>query len=312
MYTLNNINQEKLYTELMNNIKKNNEDWISLHNSTEYKIGKFLLEIKRNITHFQIRQLFNSINRKIKGQKIKSVQSSNITSIKVHDYTPNYFFDKKIAIYTSVFGGYDNLLEPLFVPDNCDFFVITDIEIDKNSKWKKLDILPEMKGMNNVEKNRYVKINPHKVFKDYDYSIYIDGNIQVVSDLTEYVNRLNDIGIATHLHHQRTCVYDELIAIEKSKKDTIENIKKHKALLIKTNMPKNYGLLQCNVIVREHHNPKCIHIMEEWWNEFLNYSKRDQISLPHVLYSNNISVEEIGVLGTNIYRNSSFRIISHK
>ena len=312
MYLLNNKKQEILYTELMNNIKRNNEDWILINNSKEYKIGRFILESKDNFVHFRIKEIFKSISRKIKGQKIKSVQSSNINNVTISDYSPNYFSDKRIAIYTSVFGGYDNLLEPLFIPDNCDFFAITDLEISKDSKWKKIDILPEMKNMNNIEKNRYVKINPHKVFKNYDFSIYIDGNIQVVSDLTEYINLLNEYGFATHMHHQRTCVYDELMAIEKSKKDTKENIKKHKKLLEETNMPKNYGLLQCNVLVREHNNPKCIKIMEEWWNEFSNFSKRDQISLPHVLFINNISPNKVGVLGKNVYSNPSFRIISHK
>lgn len=77
-------------------------------------------------------------------------------------------------------------------------------------------------------------------------------------------------------------------------------------------MPKNYGLLQCNIIVREHNNPLCIKIMEEWWQEFQKYSKRDQISLPHVLYMNNVKVEQVGILGNNVYMNPSFRILLHK
>ena len=211
-----------------------------------------------------------------------------------------------------MFGKYDNLLEPLFLPDNCDFFVITDLEVDSSSAWKKIDTLPEMANMSNVEKNRYVKINPHLLFKDYDYSIYVDGNIKIMSDLTEYIHMLNEVGIGTHLHHLRNCVYDELIAINKSKKDTKENIAKHRKLLDENGMPKKYGLLQCSVIVREHNNPTCVKIMNEWWNEFKNYSKRDQISLPHVLYSNGITVDKVGVLGNNIYKNPSFRIMNHK
>ena len=77
-------------------------------------------------------------------------------------------------------------------------------------------------------------------------------------------------------------------------------------------MPKNYGLLQCNLIVREHNNETCIKIMQDWWQEFKNYSKRDQISLPHVLYKNNIKIENVGILGNNIYPNPSFRILTHK
>ena len=77
-------------------------------------------------------------------------------------------------------------------------------------------------------------------------------------------------------------------------------------------MPHNYGLLQCNVIVREHHNEMCKKIMEEWWEEFLKHPQRDQISLPYVLYKNKIPTNKISILGNNVYNNPSFRVILHK
>lgn len=313
MYKTKNTKYEKDYTELMNCIKSVNKDWISIRNSKEYKIGNTFSEIKQNAKRMKISEITKSIKRKVLGQKSAKIKNKGINNDVVESKNEsNYFSNKKIAIYTSVFGGYDKLIEPLYFPDNCDFYAITDIEIDRNSVWKKINELPEMKNMTNVEKNRYVKINPHLIFKEYDYSIYVDGNIKIMTDLTEYIHRLNDIGIGTHKHHLRDCVYDELLAIIKAKKDTRENVEKHKKYLKETKMPRNYGLLQCSVIVREHNNPKCIKIMEEWWNEFKNYSKRDQISLPHVLYMNRINVDEISVLGNNVYSNPSFRIINHK
>ena len=311
MYKIKNNEYAKNYSSLMDSIKKINNDWLNIRNSKEYKYGNLLSEIKANIRHGKFLILFKSLKRKLQGQSGAKIRT-NTDTIHIDKIESNYFSDKKIAIYTSVFGKYDNLLEPLFLPDNCDFFVITDLEVDSSSAWKKIDTLPEMANMSNVEKNRYVKINPHLLFKDYDYSIYVDGNIKIMSDLTEYIHMLNEVGIGTHLHHLRNCVYDELIAINKSKKDTKENIAKHRKLLDENGMPKKYGLLQCSVIVREHNNPTCVKIMNEWWNEFKNYSKRDQISLPHVLYSNGITVDKVGVLGNNIYKNPSFRIMNHK
>jgi len=55
----------------------------------------------------------------------------------------------------------------------------------------------------------------------------------------------------------------------------------------------------------------CKKLMEEWWKEFLTYSKRDQISMPYVLYKNRISISEVGTLGNNVYENPSFRIVTH-
>ena len=155
-------------------------------------------------------------------------------------------------------------------------------------------------------------MHPNEIFPEYKYSIYVDGNIKIISDLTEYVNLLNENGIGIHLHHLRNCVFDELHAVTKSKRIDKESAKKHEKYLIENGMPRNYGLLQCNVIVRDHNNPICIKIMNEWWKEFKKNSKRDQLSLPYVLYKNDIPVEKIGVLGTNVYRNPSFRILLHK
>ena len=307
MYKINDEKSEKTYIELMDSIKKLNSDWIKIRNSKGYKIGSSLVELKDALKSFKISEVRKILNRKKQGLRKKQV-----ISLKENTHDVNYFSNDRIVIYTSIFGKYDSLIEPLCVPDNCDYVIITDLNVDENSKWKKMDTLPEMKNMTNVEKNRYAKMNPHLFFKDYKYSIYIDGNIQVISDLTEYVNILNEIGIGIHTHHLRDCVYDELNVLLKSKKDTKENLLRHKKYLIDTGMPKNYGLLQCNLIVREHNNETCIKIMQDWWNEFENYSKRDQVSLPHVLYKNNIKIEKVGILGNNVYNNPSFRILTHK
>ena len=38
----------------------------------------------------------------------------------------DYFSEDRIAIYTCIIGAYDEILEPVFIPDNCDFYLITD------------------------------------------------------------------------------------------------------------------------------------------------------------------------------------------
>ena len=166
--------------------------------------------------------------------------------------------------------------------------------------------------MSNIDKNRFVKMFPNLFFKEYKYSIYVDGNVQILTDLTEYINKIDsEIGIGIHKHHLRDCVYDELIAITKMNKKNRVMAKEYKKKLDNNNMPKNYGLLQCNIIAREHSNKVCQKIMKEWWNEFESGIKRDQVSLPYVLYRNNITVDSVGTLGNNVYNNPSFRIINH-
>ena len=52
-------------------------------------------------------------------------------------------------------------------------------------------------------------MHPDVLFEDYNYSIYIDGNIKVIGDLTAYINLISKAGIAVHRHGKRDCVYEE-------------------------------------------------------------------------------------------------------
>ena len=306
-----------LYSNLMEQIKRVNMDWIELRKSKTYKIGLVFCELTQYIKRLEVRKAIRAIQRWVNGRKIakvKSIDNCAFPGSFVEDVNPQRYFQKnRIAIYSAVFGDYDNILEPYIVPDNCDFYFFSDKEINhENSIWRK-GILPDaINDLSNAEKNRYIKMHPHLIFPEYKYSIYVDGNVQIITDLTEYVNKMGGIGIATHIHNNRSCVFDELKAIVKSGKETRENVERHRNYLLKSGMPYNYGLLQCSVIVREHNNPMCISVMEAWWEEYLNYSKRDQISLPHVLFREGIKVQEVGVLGNNVYRNPSFRIGIHK
>lgn len=312
MYNLKSKEEQQLYTNLVDKIKVINSECIALRNSKQYKVGLVVTEIAKDISHFKLKELRKNIKNWKNGsrEKKKDITQQPAKSVKNNS---NYFSEHRIAVYTAVFGNYDTILEPLLTPDNCDFYVFTDQELkNKNSVWKKKEIPNDIASLDNVSKNRYLKMHPHELFDDYEYSIYVDGNIQIISDLTEYINELNELGIGIHKHKTRNCVYDELEIIVKNGKETRTNALKHKEYLEQTNMPKNYGLFECGIIVRQHHNPLCIELMEDWWNEFSKYTKRDQISLPHVLFMHEIPVEKLVIFNSDIQSNASFRFLRHQ
>lgn len=304
------MNQD-VYSDLMEQLKKINADWLELRKSKQYKTGLVLTEVGSDIKHLKVGALVGSVRRWTRGIKSRKIKSAQCTKRETNAAS-NYFSNERIAVYTAVFGSYDDIPEPYCKPDNCDFYLFTDQkQTNTKSAWKVRKLPSCIEKMSNVEKNRYIKMHPDEIFDEYKYSIYIDGNVQVISDLTEYVNRIGRTGIGIHRHDARNCVYQELETIRRTGRETSENVEQHKKYLLSTGMPQNYGLLQCNVIVREHHNPVCISVMEDWWDEFCEYTKRDQISLPHVLYMHGISVDEVGVLGFNVYKNPSFRVLNH-
>ena len=204
--------------------------------------------------------------------------------------------------------------EPLILPDNCDYYIITDSNIDESSKWKKIDINNiqfEEDGLTNPMKNRYVKMHPDKLFPDYDYSLYIDGSIRICTDVTEYINRISNYGVSFYDHNLRDCVYDEImacIALEKADKN---ELLQHKDYLISSGMPEKYGLVACGIIARQHNNEMCKKLMNEWWYEYSYHVKRDQLCLPLVLYKNKVLPVDIALLGNNMYNDDSFEFYKH-
>lgn len=226
----------------------------------------------------------------------------------------SYRFPDRIAVYTCIIGAYDAVYEPVVSPENIDYYIVTDMDVPNGSRWQKIDAgqFRQIEGLTPAEKNRYFKMHPHLLFPGYSYSIYIDGNIKIISDFSEHMNRMSPLGFSTFKHHRRRSVYEEIEACIEQRKASEQELLSYQKKLRSVGFPENYGLAVCNLIVREHHKPLCIKIMEEWWNEYFKEVHRDQVALPLVLKNNNIKMDEVTVLGINEYKDPSFMILHHK
>ena len=297
-----------------NNIEKINEKRIEIYNSNEYKIGSMIVKMKNLLKKLQILKLFKLIVRHNKIEKLSLQNTNEYGIIKKNN---DNFLQKKIVVYTCITGNYDNIIEPLFISNNIDYIMFTDNKEKITSSWqiKNLCGYKELKKMNQIEKNRFIKMNPGFFFeKKYDYSIYIDGNIEVVSDIRKLINCVNyDYGIAMHKHRNRNDIYKEFEVCKLLRKGNIQQMSKQIVSYKKNGFPKNYGMLEANVIVVDLNNKKAKLIMKQWWDEFRkSKSERDQISLIYILWKNKISVNNIATLGSDVYKNSIFYIESHK
>ena len=306
------VKDKELYGRFMECLKNENKEFLGMTDSKIYRYGRYIKRVKQY--SFHPKTLFAKISATKTAKRIAKMYP-RVTTDSENPSETNYFSREKIAVYTSIFGGYDHVLEPAWKPDNCDFYIITDQDIDSKSTWKKIepdaDVLKDLNS--NALRNRYYKMFPHKVkeLKGYKYSIYIDGNIKPVSDLTELVNRISEYGLSFHRHSSRDCVYEEANVCVMSKKEKQTNVDEHMSYLEKEHFPKKYGMLECNVIVRDHSSDIMKAIMQDWWNEFLQHSKRDQLSLPFVLYKHGIHVQDVATLGNNVYMNYALRVVKH-
>ena len=294
--------------DLLHSLELLNKELLELKNSREYTYGKNLLMLlsilkKRKILLFlkKILQFFIKNRSKVKVH----TEFNEIPNILTNSY--------KVVIYTCITGNYDDIQEPLYVNDSYSYFLFTNNKNLKSKIWNVVYIdEPQIKD--NILLNRYIKLHPHKFLKGFDFSIYIDGNIRLVSDIGVYVSfAINKLGLSMHKHRERNCLYDEAEILKIYGKGNKDYINKQISQYKIKGFPRNFGLLEANLIIVDLKNRNSIKILNEWWEDFFYMkSYRDQLSLPYILWKNNYTIDDVGIIGNNIYQNSKLQIVDHR
>jgi hypothetical protein len=114
----------------------------------------------------------------------------------------------KLVVYTALFGDFDDLIEPKEKFEGCDFICFTDQKHLASDVWEirlieECDLPPNMM-------NRKYKILPHLFLSQYEWSLYVDANIAILSNPMDLANKyLSKYDMAVPKHFARDCVYDE-------------------------------------------------------------------------------------------------------
>lgn len=223
----------------------------------------------------------------------------------------------KLAVYTCVFGNYDQIKNPFFKSKYCDYYIITDQELPKKTMWKKImpNTLPNgFESWHPALKNRYYKMHPHELFSDYDYSLYIDGNIRLMTDVYPFLIKLQNEKkiLALHKHPIFSCLYDSGEHLKKIDLVDCAMMDKQTNRYLNEGFPRGFGFFECCLILRNHHNESVIRIMNTWWNEYYHGVKRDQQSFTYAIWKNGLTASDICLLGTDIRKNMRVSILDHK
>lgn len=296
-------------------IERLNSDFIKERKSRAQKIGNAFLKYSTAISHLHFSKVFQLFRDNIAAKIIAKKYTKEIHSPSILPKDLN-FREKKIVVYTCVVGNYDQIPEPLLKYDNVSFVAFVDnpdMFKNKESQWKYSPIPRKLETLSPTLMNRYLKFHPSELFGDYEYSIYIDGNIRIVSDIRTLIQNCGDkTGLAMHRHGARDCVYDEAMVCLLYRRGSAKKIKEQMAKYCSEGFPKNYGLNEANVIVADLKNNRSSNLLNEWWNELLRTgSLRDQLAWPYVLWKNELTIDDVGCLGVDVYSNLKFQINQH-
>lgn len=221
----------------------------------------------------------------------------------------------KIVVYTCITGKYDWLLPPLFKNSEVDYVCFSDSYTCHAKGWQVLPIPDSLKHLPSNLINRYIKIFPNKFFNDYEWSIYVDGNLRILGDLTVLVKEMEEKGerIGCPKHPDRSNIREEISACKQLGKFSPKDLEVVDAQFkdyLKNGMPFNQPLTENNLIVRNHNCSEVKAVMEAWWKNLEKYTKRDQISLPYVVWRHNILIKKFS-FSANV-ENKFVRKVNHR
>ena len=188
----------------------------------------------------------------------------------------------RVAVYTALFGGYDQLQEPTVPDTSADFICFTDDRSLRSRRWRTVYVTSTREP---AMMNRHIKMHPHLYLPDHEVSIYVDANLRVVGDPAELADRyLADAAFAAPRHQSRTCVYDEITVCVESGKADRDVAERQAASYRAEGYPAGRGLTENRVLVRRHHDASVVALMTAWWAELITGIPRDQTSLQVVAW----------------------------
>jgi hypothetical protein len=204
------------------------------------------------------------------------------------------------TVYTAIFGGFDELHQPVPQNEDCEFICFTDSKMPARvGLWRVIRVRPQPDMSPRMQAKRF-KLLSHRIFprgrlavryapfsrrRRLDLSIWIDASRRIKSPAFAADMRANlgDGEWAMFIHPWRDCIYEEAIASLELPKyqgmPIMEQVDAYRPVV-----PPHSGLFGCTVIVRrEPAAERVIRANQLWWEENVKWTAQDQLSLPYVL-----------------------------
>lgn len=215
--------------------------------------------------------------------------------------------DEQVVVYTAITNAYDDLKEPLFVDPRCKYICFTDNPDLKSEHWE-IRMLESCETDYNRQAKK-VKILPHLFFPEFEWSIYIDGKFQITGDLVSLINdNAKNSNFLCFMHFSRHTVGEEAAACIRLGLDREELIRDQLKAYKAEGYPDEGELIEGGILFRKHNDVELIRVMECWWEEILNKSKRDQLSFNYVAWKNQFFFD---ILDLVLYDNKYVKYYPH-
>lgn len=227
--------------------------------------------------------------------EVSSSEQSTDTRIEITDrdlLSGAYKLETKRVVYCVNLGGYDSLpIHPDL--DDCTYFLISDAPRQSiPSPW--IIVRPTINEQDVKRQCLWYKTHPHLLFSDAEFSIWIDSNIECQPHASEILQAHETLSeVATFVHPDRSCVYEEAQAISDLKLDRPDVIKRAVFQMKQKGLPIDYGLFETNVLFSRIQDLAVRDFFDKWWYHIALGSRRDQMSFTFAAWQEGISITNL-------------------
>ncbi|MDE5615394.1 MAG: DUF616 domain-containing protein [Alphaproteobacteria bacterium] len=218
----------------------------------------------------------------------------------------------KTVCYTYVSRGYDDLISHNHIVPDWDYVCFTDdpalIKRKRVGIWRIRRAL--FNDLDSKRNSGWHKTHPEKCCHEYGQSVWLDANVNVLTDYLESQISKCDTELLVPIHYARDCIFEEVQAVIDAGRDTVQACLGAAHFLQSNNMPSHYGLNETNIVFRRHNTDLVRAIDAIWWDCIEKYSKRDQLSFSYALYKNGVLPNNIALNNTRT-DHKNFLIFNH-
>lgn len=213
-----------------------------------------------------------------------------------HLHTNSILSTQRRVVYTALMGNYEQLNEqPLAASSEFDFICFTD-DPDLVSETWTIRLVQARFSQDSIRSARYIKILGPELLKEYDESLWIDNTVQLrVAPEQLLQDWLSDADFAVPLHSFRDTVAGEFDAVNDAGLDDPPRIYEQLFAYAAANEHQLQDKPYWTALLARRHTHDIQETMRRWYDHVLRYSRRDQLSINHVLSITKLKVNGIEI-----------------
>lgn len=196
---------------------------------------------------------------------------------------------KTKIVYTIILNDYDYIKDPLIIHPDWEYILITDNPNLKSDYWR-IHVIDEKDKYELLQ--RELKICPHKFFNEYNHIFYVDGSVHIQAFDPESLVENTKADLICKWHPINKNAYDEAAACVALNKGVDEEITKQIDSYKAQGLPESQQTYETGYMYRKT-TPEMFSFCDLWFKELEEHTKRDQISLPFVVwkYASDLNIQ---------------------